>query len=78
MSDYITLNLSVDIITKNIKRLKSKEFYKFLDKFFYYFRRTEQILIYAKNLISTSIIIQYDEKSQLKTLGSHLLLDNEK
>ena len=78
MSDYITLNLLVGIIAENCKKWKSIEFYTFLDKSFYSFRRSEQILKCAKNLMSTSILIHYDEISELKTLGDYVILEQEK
>ena len=59
MSDYITLNLLVGIIAENCKKWKSIEFYTFLDKSFYSFRRSEQILKCAKNLIMWMIVFYY-------------------
>ena len=76
--DNISLKLLVEIIAENCKKLKSIEFYTFLDRSFYSFRRSEQIFNCAKNLMETSILIQYDEQSQLKTVGHHLLLEGEK
>ena len=78
MSDYINLNLLVEIIAKNCEKWKTIEFYTFLDKSFYSFRRSEQILNCGKNLMSTSVLIQYDDLRHIKTLGKHLFLDNEK
>ena len=78
MSDYINLNLLVDIIAKSCEKWKTIEFYTFLDKSFYSFRRSEQILKCGKNLMSTSILIQYDDIMELRTLGSHLFIDEEK
>ena len=78
MSDYINLNLLVDIIAKNCEKWKTIEFYTFLDKSFYSFRRSEQILRCGKNLMSTSVLIQYDDLRKIKTLGKHLAIDEEK
>ena len=74
MSDYITLDLLVEIIANNCKNGKIIEFYTFLDKSFYAFRRTETILQSGKNLMSTSVLIQYDELGKVKTFGKHIFL----
>ena len=74
MSDYITLDLLVEIIANNCKNGKIIEFYTFLDKSFYAFRRTETILQSGKNLMSTSVLIQYDELGRVKTFGKHIFL----
>jgi len=78
MSDYISLNLLVEIIAKNCEKWKTIEFYTFLDKSFYSFRRSEQILKCGKNLMSTSVLIQYDDIRELRTLGKNLFLSEEK
>ena len=78
MSDYISLNLLVDIISKNVEKGKAIEFYTFLDKSFYSFRRSEQILKCGKNLMSTSVLIEYDDIRELNTLGKHLFIEEEK
>ena len=75
MSDYITLVLLVEIIAKNIgegKHGKIIEFYTFLDKSIYAFRRTETILFSCKSLMSTSILISYNDLGFLKTKGKYL------
>ena len=77
MSDYITLDLLVEIIANSIgegKHGKIIEFYIFLDKSFFSFRRTEKILQSGKNLWATSILIKYDELGLLKTKGKHIYL----
>ena len=78
MSDYINLNLLVEIIAKNCEKWKTIEFYSFLDKSFYSFRRSEQILKCGKNLMSTSVLIQYDNIREMRTLGKNLFLEQEK
>ena len=78
MSDYINLNLLVEIIAKNCEKWKTIEFYSFLDKSFYSFRRSEEILNCGKNLMSTSVLIQYDDLREKKTLGKNLFLEKEK
>ena len=78
MSDYITLDLLVEIISANVSKGKIIEFYTFLDKSFYSFRRTETILLSGKNLMSTSILIHYDDLGKLKTEGKHILITEQK
>ena len=74
MSDYITLDLLVDIIANNCNEGKIIEFYTFLDKSFFSFRRTETILESGKNLMSTSILIQFDDFGKIKTEGKHIVV----
>ena len=78
MSDYITLNLLVDIIAKNCEKWKTIEFYTFLDKSFHSFRRSEEILKCGKNLMSTNILIHYDDLRIIKTEGHFIYLDKER
>ena len=78
MSDYISLNLLVGTIAENCKKWKSIEFYTFIDKSLFSFRRSEQILKCTENLMTTSILIHYDKKAELRTLGTHIFLDDEK
>ena len=78
MSDYITLDLLVEIIAHNCNEGKIIEFYTFLDRSFYAFRRTETILNSGKNLMSTSVLIQYDELGRMKTVGKHIYLAEDK
>jgi len=78
MSDYITLNLLVDIIAKNCEKWKTIEFYTFLDKSFHSFRRSEEILKCGKNLMSTNILIHYDDLRTIKTEGHFIYLDKER
>ena len=78
MSDYINLNLLVGIIYENCNKWKSIEFYTFLDKSFYSFRRSEEIFKCTQNLMSKSILINYDEISELKTVGDYILIDQDK
>ena len=78
MSDYITLNLLVDIIANNCEKWKTIEFYTFLDKSFHSFRRSEEILKCGKNLMSTNILIHYDDLRIIKTEGHFIYLDKER
>ena len=78
MSDYVSLNLLVATIAENCKKWKSIEFYTFIDKSLFSFRRSEYILKCTENLMTTSILIDYDKKAELKTLGTHIFLDEEK
>ena len=78
MSDYITLDLLVDIISKNVEKGKTIQFYTFLDKSFYSFRRTESIYRSAKNLMSISVVIQYDNLGKTNTEGKSLCIDDKK
>ena len=78
MSDYITLDLLVEIISANVSQGKIIEFYTFLDKSFFSFRRTETILQSGKNLMSTSILIHYDDLGKLKTEGKHISISEQK
>ena len=75
MSDYITLDLLVDIIANNCNEGRIIEFYTFLDKSFFSFRRTETILESGKSLMATSILIQYDDFGKVKTEGKHLYVN---
>ena len=75
MSDYITLDLLVEIIANNCNEGKIIEFYTFLDKSFFSFRRTETILESGKNLMSTSILIQYDDFGKIKTEGQFVVIN---
>ena len=78
MSDYIGLNSLVEIISTNCEKWKTIEFYTFLDKSLYSFRRSEQIYNCAQNLMTTSILIQYDDLALIKTLGKYIFLEQEK
>ena len=72
MSDYITLELLVEMIAKKIgegRHGKIIEFYTFLDKSLYAFRRNETILKSCKNLMATTILIHYKDLGLLKTKG---------
>ena len=74
MNDYITLDLLVDIIYAKCQQSNMREFYIFLDKSFYTFRRTETILQSGKNLMATSILIQYDNLEKINTEGKHIYM----
>ena len=78
MADYITLNLLVDTIAKNCEKWKAIDFYTFIDKSCYSFRRTEQILKCGENLGATSVLIKYDDIQQMKTLGKNICLEDDK
>lgn len=71
MNDYINLDLLVDLIYSRCEK-NLREFYIFLDKSFYAFRRTETILNSGKNLMSTSVLIQYDILGKIKTEGKYI------
>ena len=60
MNDYINLNLLFEMITENCQKFKLVEFYSFLAKSFYTFRRTESIYNSVKKLFATLIMILYD------------------
>ena len=74
MSDYITLDLIVEKIYQKCKESNMREFYIFLDKSFYAFRRTETILQSGRNLMSTSVLIQYDNMAEINTEGKQIYI----
>ena len=78
MVDYINLNLLLEIIAKNCAKLQSIEFYTFLDKCFYSFRRTERILKYGEHLNAISILIKFDDIRHMKTIGKNIYLEEDK
>ena len=69
MGDYITLPLLVGIVADNCRGARLVEFYSILDKVFFSFRRSEDILKCAKESVLNYIIIELNNLEKINTTG---------
>lgn len=78
MSDYINLELLVDIISQNVEKGKTIQFYTFLDKAFYSFGKSKVIYQNGKNVMTSTVLFRYDCIGNLNTKGKNLYLNTNK
>ena len=72
MSDCINLEALVDIISKNVEKGKTIQFYSFLSNAFYSKGKSQEIYQCGKNMMTSTVIYRYDSLGDLNTKGKNL------
>jgi len=75
MSDCINLELLVDIISKNVEKGKTIQFYTFLSNTFYSKGKSQVIYQCGKKMMTSTIIFRYDSLGDLNTKGKNLYIN---